>query len=290
MQPQAVIPFGGVPQPPEDAARAAIIPAPLEATVSYGHGAALGPASIMAASLNMELFDEVLGYEPISRGILTRAAVNVRPPVAEVLGRIAGAVGRELDAGRLPVVLGGEHTVTLGALQALVERRGPDFTVLCLDAHLDMRAEYEGDPLSHACVMRRAMDMGLAARWVGSRSCSAAEAAYCRQQGLEPAWAHQVHADPRWLERCLAGLEGPVYITLDVDGLDASVMPATGTPEPGGLSWTQADAWLRAVCAGRQVLGLDIVELAPLAGQPAWDFTAARLLYRALGYILKDMA
>jgi len=278
--------FSELPNPPEEGARAAIIPAPLEATVSYGHGTALGPAAIIFASQQLELYDNVVDRQTMDLGVITRPAVNVSPPLEAALARIEAAVGHELDAGRLPVLLGGEHTVTVAALRALVKRRGADFTVLSLDAHLDLRDSYEGSPYSHACAMRRALDLGLEVRHIGARSCSLAEMDLIRARGMEPLWAREVHNDPDWLQKAVAGLEGPVYLTLDVDGFDASVMPATGTPEPGGLSWPQVTTWLEAVCARCPVVGLDVVELAPLMGMTAWDFTAAKLVYRALGLAL----
>jgi agmatinase len=286
--PTQVITFGAMPQPLEAEARAAIIPVPLEATVSWGHGTALGPAAIMYASASMELYDEFLGQETYRQGIITRQAVDVRGSMEVVLERVERAVGAELAAGRLPAVLGGEHSLTLGALRAMVKKYGTNFTVLCLDAHLDLRQEYEGDPYSHACVMKRALDLGLAVRHLGSRSCSVGEAELVKERGIKPMWARLVHQDPGWLEQYLHGLTGPVYLTMDVDGLDPAVVPATGTPEPGGLSWPQVTTWLAEVCRRHPVLGLDIVELAPLAGQPASDFTCARLLYRALGLALKE--
>ncbi len=280
--------FLGVPPPPEDQARAALIPVPLEATVSYGKGTSLGPAAILLASAQVELYDELLDQEPYTRGILTRPRVGVQGSVEEVLERVEAAVAAELEAGRLPALIGGEHTVTLGALRALVRKRGPDFTVLVLDAHLDLRERFDGTPYSHACVMRRALELGLEVRHLGSRSCSAEEMELVRRRGLRPTWARTVHQDPAWLEAALEGLEGPVYLSLDLDGLDPAVIPATGTPEPGGLTWNQVSDWLVAACRGRQVVGLDIVELAPLPGQALSDFTAARLLYRALGLALEE--
>ena len=285
-----LIPFMGEPLPAENQAKAALIPVPLEATVSYGRGAGLGPAGLLMASSQVELYDELLDLEPVSFGILTRPRVAVAGELEQVLDRIQDAVAAELKAGRMPVLVGGEHTITLGALRALVDSRGPDFTVLVLDAHLDLRDEYEGTPYSHACVMRRALDLGLKVRHMGSRSCSREEIALVRELGLKPAWARGVHQDPAWLEKALEGLHGPVYISLDVDGLDPALMPATGTPEPGGLSWNQVSDWLVAACRGREVVGLDIVELAPQPGQILSDFTAARLLYRALGLALREKA
>ncbi|MFZ5584810.1 MAG: agmatinase [Thermodesulfobacteriota bacterium] len=285
---QTLLTFGNVPQPPADQARATIIPVPLEATVSWGEGTGLGPAAIMNASANMELYDEILGQETYRLGILTRSAVDVTGALSAVLERVQAAVAAELIAGRLPVLLGGEHSLTLGALRALVAKHGPGFTVLSLDAHLDLREEYEGEPLSHACVMKRALDLGLMVRHLGCRSCSVEEAALVRARGLKPMWAHQVHTDPAWLEKSLDGVEGPVYITLDVDGFDPAVVAATGTPEPGGLFWPQVAAWLAEVCRRHPVLGVDVVELAPMRAHPASDFTCARLAYRAIGLALKE--
>lgn len=278
-----------MPRPALNQCRAAIIPAPLEATVSYGGGTALGPAAIILASQNLELYDEMLGSQPVDQGIYTHGAVDVRGSLTQVVERIQEAVASELEGGRLPAVLGGEHTVTLGALQALVERQGTEFTVLCLDAHPDLRDTYHGRSLCHATVMRRALDLGLEVRHLGIRACSAGEARLINDVGLNPLWAHELHADPHWLDKALRGLRGPVYLSLDLDGLDPGIMPATGTPEPGGLSWQQVNAWLAAVCGRHQVLGLDLVELAPLPDQPAWDFIAARLLYRALGLIFRGV-
>lgn len=280
--------LGGIAQPREDQARAAIIPAPLEAAMSYGPGTAQGPLAILQASCHMELYDELLEMEPCGLGILTRPALDVSGQVPRVLDRIQAAVRAELEAGRLPALLGGEHTVSLGALRALKEHRGADFTVLVLDAHLDLRDSYEGNKLSHACVMRRAMDLGLSVRHLGTRSLSAKEAKFIKEQAIEPVWAREVNQNSRWLDKALAGIQGPVYISLDVDGLDPGIMPAAGTPEPGGLDWHQLSRWLVAVCARHEVLGLDLVELSPIPGQPAWDFTAARLLYRALGLSMRE--
>ena len=282
-----IITFGGVPQPDLSQAAAGIIPAPLEATVSWGEGTRLGPAAIMLASSQMELYDESLGEETFRRGIYTHTALRVDGSVAQVVDRIEAAVAAELAAGRLPVLLGGEHTVTLGALRALKAARGADFTVLSLDAHLDLRDTYEGNKLSHACVMRRAVDLGLAVRHFAARSCSMQEAEFIAREGIEPLWAERIHRDPNWLDAALEGLSGPVYLTLDVDGFDSSLMPDTGTPEPGGVFWHQVALWLEAVAARCPILGLDVVELAPTIRTPACSFTAARLVYRATGLALR---
>jgi N1-aminopropylagmatine ureohydrolase len=284
-----VITFCNQPQPDMARCRAAIISAPLEATVSYGGGTALGPAAIILASQAMELYDEVLDASPVQEGIYTHGVVDMRGGMGQAMVNIQRAVAQELEDGRLPVLLGGEHTVTLAALEALVDMRGPDFTVLCLDAHPDLRDTYRGLSVCHATVMRRALDLGLEVKHIGIRSCSGGEARLIKNLELNPLWARDLFDDPQWLERALDGVSGPVYLSLDLDGLDPSIMPATGAPEPGGLTWQQVNAWLDAVCSSFEVLGLDMVELAPLAGQPAWDFTAARLLYRTLGLIFRGV-
>jgi agmatinase len=234
----------------------------------------------------MELYDEVLMAEPIDKGILTLPAVDVRGGSEKALERIEAVVAKELEAGRLPAMIGGEHTVTLGALRALTKKRGADFTVLVLDAHLDLRESYQGTELSHACVMKRALDLGLDVRHLGARSCSAPEARLVREKGLKPMWAHLLRKNPDWIKESLSGIKGPVYLSLDLDGLDPSCLAATGTPEPGGLYWHELTDWLLAVAEEHEIIGLDVVELAPLAGQAVSDFTAARLLYRALGLAL----
>ncbi|KIX15122.1 agmatinase [Dethiosulfatarculus sandiegensis] len=278
--------FGGIPGPHPEKARASLIPVPLEETVCYRSGTSLGPAAIVMASCQMELYDEVLMTQPIDQGILTLPAVDVRGGSEKALARIEEAVAKELEAGRLPAMIGGEHTITLGALRALTSKRGADFTVLVLDAHLDLRESYEGTELSHACVMKRALDLGLDVRHLGARSCSAPEAALVKEKGLKPMWAHMIRKNPDWINTSLSGIQGPVYLSLDLDGLDPSCLAATGTPEPGGLYWHELTDWLLAVAEKHEIIGLDVVELAPLAGQAVSDFTAARLLYRALGLAL----
>ena len=282
-----IITFTGEKQPRPDEARAAIIPVPLESTVSYGRGTSLGPAAIMQASSQIEFYDQELEMETIRLGILTLPRVDVAGDIQLVLDRVEQAVSEQLAEGRLPVVLGGEHTVTLGALRAMVKHYGSDFTVLVLDAHLDLREEYEGTKFSHACVMKRALDLGLKVRHLGARSCSLEEAQLVSKRKMSPIWASEVHNQANWIEKSLTDVTGPVYVSLDIDGLDPSCMPATGTPEPGGLSWYQVNDWLIEVCRRYQILGLDLVELAPISGQHAWDFTAARLLYRAMGLALR---
>ena len=201
-----------------------------------------------------------------------------------MVARVERAVAWILEQGKLPVVLGGEHSITTGAVRAVV-RRYPGLSVLQIDAHADMRERYLGSPHSHACVMRRVREM-VPAVSVGVRSLSEEEAGDLEAQPV-PLWSvRQFRAlEGRW-EPILAALTDHVFVTFDLDGLDPSALPATGTPEPGGLDWYEAVDLLRAVSKRSRIVGFDVVELAPLPGQVASDFLAARLVYRLIGLAL----
>jgi len=293
---------------PEEARRPAasrvhVLPVPLERTVSYGAGTAAGPAAIIEASRQVELFDRALGGEPaLAYGIHTLPPIPVeRGTVEEILARVQAAVAGIAAAGKLPVVLGGEHTVTIGPVRALAAARGgargTPLAVVQVDAHADLRGEYQGSPYSHACVMRRLVEeTGCELTQVGIRSLCAEEDAFIKGQPgrVRTFFAEEIHADPAggWLGELAARLAGrSVYLTIDVDGLDPSVVPATGTPEPGGLSWQQATALLETVAAAAgRIVGIDCVELAPSPGLHAADFAVAKLLYRAISLAVRRRA
>ena len=293
---------------PEEARRPAasrvhVLPVPLERSVSYGAGTAAGPAAIIEASRQVELFDRALGGEPaLAYGIHTLPPIPVeRGTVEEILARVQAAVAGIAAAGKLPVVLGGEHTVTIGPVRALAAARGgargTPLAVVQVDAHADLRGEYQGSPYSHACVMRRLVEeTGCELTQVGIRSLCAEEDAFIKGQPgrVRTFFADEIHADPAggWLGELAARLAGrSVYLTIDVDGLDPSVVPATGTPEPGGLSWQQAMALLETVAAAAgEIVGIDCVELAPAPGLHAADFAVAKLLYRAISLSLRRRA
>jgi agmatinase len=278
-----------------DTSRVHVLPVPLEETVSYGGGTRRGPQAIIDASKQVELFDRAFrGEAALSYGIHTLPAVSIEPgPIEAVLDRIQAAVAAIAAAGRLPVVLGGEHTVTLGPVRALhaAHRGAADapLAVVQVDAHADLRDAYHRSPYSHACVMRRLVEeTGCALTQVGVRSLCAEEDAFIRDHSgsVRTFFADEIHADASggWLAELSDRLRGRrVYLTIDVDGLDPSIVPATGTPEPGGLSWRQAMALLEALTgAAEEIVGIDCVELAPLPGLHAADFAAAKLLYRAI--------
>jgi agmatinase len=256
-------------------ARAVIVPFGLEASVSYGAGTAAGPAAILKASQQLELYDDELGREAyLDYGVAALREPAIATPIAAALEQVQGLVEAVLAAGKFPLVLGGEHSLTAGAIRPLLVRH-EDLVVLQFDAHADLRDGYLGEAYSHAAAMRRVLDhAGVSLIQVGLRSVAATEAAYKDQA----AW------DIDGLVRQLTGR--PLYISFDIDALDAAVMPATGTPTPGGLGYWQALALLRRACAAGRVVGADLVEFAPIASLHAYDYTAAALAYKLLNYAL----
>lgn len=271
------------------AARAVVIPFGLEASVSYGGGTAAGPAAILAASRQLELYDEELGCEPyLDYGVAAVAEPRIVASQSGALDQLAGLVAPVLDAGRFPLVLGGEHALTAGAIRPFAERH-KDLVVLQLDAHADLRDGYLGEHYSHASAMRRVLDHpGVSLVSVGIRAVSAEEVAFydANRDRITIHWAKD---QARWdLDEIVAPLRGrPVYITFDIDALDAAVMPATGTPTPGGLSYWDALKVLRRACQAGNVVGADLVEFAPIPGFHAYDYTAAALAYKLLSYALR---
>lgn len=270
-------------------ARCVVIPFGLEASVSYGAGTSRGPAAILAASHQLELFDEELWREPYKDyGIAAVRAPIIAPTIAAALAQLSALVSKVLDAGRFPFVLGGEHALTAGAIAPFAERYG-DLVVLQFDAHADLRDGYLGERYSHAAAMRRVLDYErVRLVSVGIRAISAEEVAFleANRGRIQIHWAKdQEHWDIAEIVRPLAGR--PVYVTFDIDALDSAVMPATGTPTPGGLSYRTALAILRAAAeAAGQIVGADLVELAPVPGLHACDYTAAQLAYKMMSYAL----
>jgi len=271
-------PFFDLAPPGPETPGTVIIPAPYEGTVSYGRGAAQGPRAILRASWEVEHYDQELGQE-------MHPALSSLPPLrlpkdpAQAIARVGQAAAKILDRGRRPLLLGGEHSLSLGAIRA-VQRRHPEITVLHLDAHGDRRDQYDGTPFSHACVMRRVTELGLPVVSVGLRSISEEEHHWIRGKGQKVFWADEIKRDPGWIKAVIRSLGRELYLTLDVDVLDPAEMPATGAPEPGGLSWSDLLDLIRGLAASRKkILGLDLVELAPIPGLHAPDFLCARLLF-----------
>lgn len=282
-------PDGGVIAP--EAAKAIVIPFGLEMTVSYGSGTAEGPAAMIQASQEMEMFDDEFWYEPIAKyGIATLIEPRIEEPIAKALDQLEGLVECVLKEGKFPIVFGGEHSLTAGAIRPFA-RRYPDLVILHFDAHADLRDGYLGEPYSHAAALRRVMDQPghdhLKLLSFGIRNISKGEIPYLESNAerIRIFWAREKKS---WdLSKAAEWLRGKsIYISFDVDGLDASLMPSTGTPEPGGLFWDDVMPILRLAAESGTIVGADVVELAPIEHWHAPDFTAAKLAYKILNYAL----
>jgi agmatinase len=262
-------------------AAAAILPVPYDATSSWLKGADGGPEALLAASQQVEVWDIETASEPWRHGIATLAPVECEAQPEDLTAQVRERVGRIFDQGQLPVVVGGEHSVSIGAVLAAAERF-PDLSVLQIDAHADTRESYQGSRFSHACVMARVRERCPIVQ-VGIRSVDTTEIESLDVDRVF--WAHDIAAatSDAWMTRALDLLTPNVYVTIDVDGFDPSVIPSTGTPEPGGLDWYQVTDLLARVARHRQVVGFDLVELLP--GHPPSAFTAAKLIYRFLAEI-----
>jgi len=288
-QPSLPFNFGGLSgeHATYEKARAVVVPVPLERTTTYARGTRKGPCAIIEASRNMELYDEELRVETYRQfGIHTLEEMETSEGSLEfVLGQIHTTVLGLLKDDKFPVLLGGEHSLTPPAVAAAA-RKFPDLTVLDIDAHADLRDSYQDNRNSHACALRRVVEICPAVQ-VGIRSLSAEEAEAIPRLKTKIFWAQEIAGRPaaEWAEKVVEALSPRVYLTFDLDGLDPSILPATGTPEPGGLSWEQVTGLIREVARRRTLVGMDVVELLPTPGLHASDFLAAKLVYRILGYV-----
>lgn len=267
--------------------RVAIIQAPYDKTTTYIHGAVNGPAAIIDASAYMERFDDELGQETFKTGIHTMEFLAIQDLSPEdMVDKVYAQTLDLLKANKFPVMLGGEHTVSVGAVKAFKETY-PDISVLQLDAHYDLRDVYFGSRLNHGCVARRISEICPIVQ-VGTRSMSKEDKEYLSGSAngrVKSFSVYDILEMPMWKDAVSNALSENVYITIDLDVFDPALVPATGTPEPGGFGWYEALSLLREVTKDRKVVGFDVVELCPIKGNIASDFLAAKLIYRLLGYI-----
>jgi agmatinase len=260
-----------------------VLPAPLELTTTYMKGTGNGPLALLEASRQVELWDDELKVKTVRAGIATLPLMEFKGLSPEqAMEALELRTGEILDEGKMPAVIGGEHSLTTGVIRAFA-KRFPGLSVLHLDAHADLRESYEGSPLNHACVMARVGEM-VPFVSAGLRSLSPEEADKIDREGLVVFDMHTLRRNPDWSVSAIRALSDTVYITLDLDVLDPSVMPAVGTPEPGGMMWYPLLDFLKDVFASKRVVGVDMVELCPSVDPGAGAFTAAKLLYRMLGY------
>ncbi len=272
-----------------DNARVLLLPIPLEATVSYGGGTANGPAALIEASQQVELYDREFDAEPaLDYGVHTLPALDLPDEPAAAVDAITAAVAAAAATGKLVVGIGGEHTVSVGFGRGLLQAIDGPLTVVQIDAHSDLRDEYDGTPYSHACIARRLLEDARIEQvlQLGIRSVCSEEVHFARANPdrIGVWYSEQVHAGD-WIEELRERIQGRnVYLTIDVDGLDPSIVPATGTPEPDGLQWQETLNILRVVAQASTIVGLDCVELAPVDGHQVADFAVAKLLYKAITY------
>jgi agmatinase len=261
--------------------KAAILSAPFDSTSTWKKGADKGPAAILEASAYVEHYDIETDSSIYTRGIHTYPKPITGKTPEELIPAIAHVVSACIADDKLPVLLGGNHTVSIGGVQGIYEQtRG--FSVLQLDAHADLREEYEGSRFNHACVMARIKEFVPIVQ-VGLRSMESTEKTAGDPRRMF--FAHEIYQHNEWIKECISLLEETVYITIDLDVFDPGIMPATGTPEPGGLSWYQVLGLLKAVCREKRVIGFDVVELCPGENHGP-IFLAAKLIYKCLSYIL----
>jgi agmatinase len=260
-----------------------VLPVPLDRTTSYAAGTRNGPHEILTASAHLELWDEELNVDVHPVGIYTLPEMEFPFESLEaVMAEIRRVTSAIVEGDKFPVILGGEHSITGPVVGAMAERH-PGLSVLQIDAHADLRDTYMGSPFNHACAMRRALEFARCTQ-VGIRSLSPEEARVIHTLPTEIFYDVSMRRDEDWIERVVDSLGETVYITIDCDGMDPAIMPAVGTPEPGGLSWYELLAVLRRVIESRRVVGCDLVELCPIPGLVAPNFLCARLIYKILTY------
>jgi agmatinase len=259
-----------------------VLPVPLEKTVSYKGGTSLGPKAIINASQNMELFDEEFFVSTCTRGIHTKNEINCDQKIEKVMLEIEEESFKILNDKKFLCVLGGEHSVSQAPVKA-AKRLYKDISVLQFDAHLDLRDAYLGDKYSHASVMSRVEEDAPIVQ-VGIRSFSEEEYEKIKNGNYNIFYAKDIHDNKSWFNRAIERLSDNVYITFDIDAFDPSIIPGTGTPEPGGLSWYLVCDFLKEVFFNRNVIGVDIVEVAPQESSSVSEFVASKLLYKMMTY------
>lgn len=274
-----------------DAAKVVILPIAYEATTTYRRGCENGPAAILDASQQVEYYDEELDREMWPVGIYTHEAIadtrNGHPVSSEEMLQVTQSTVQKLIAdGKFVISLGGEHSITTGIVEAYrAANPNEPFTVVQIDAHGDLRQEYEGSIHNHACVMRRIVDMGLPTVQIGIRSLCKEEADLIKAKQLAVIRAREIATQPDWMDRAIAGIQTQkVFLTIDLDGIDPTLIPAVGTPEPGGLNWYALLTFLQRVFNTHEVIGCDVMELAPIVDSVVSEFTAAKLVYKLIGY------
>lgn len=281
--------FGGLDEEQANISKARVLvwSVPFEKTVSYGVGTKNGPEAIIGASRNMELFDEEVGGETSRIGIHTLPPIDADREPEEMMQVLYKEAGRLLRLGKFICMLGGEHSISAPVIRAHKDVY-QDLSVLQIDAHADLRDAYDGTPHSHASVMRRVVEFCPAVQ-VGIRSLSAEEALAIPSLPTRVFFAKDIVGRVEWIDEVVASLTEAVYLTIDVDGLDPSIIPTTGTPEPGGLMWYDVVRLIERVARRRCIVGMDVTELSTSPDNNSPSFLTAKLIYKTLGYVFRDL-
>jgi agmatinase len=266
-----------------ETSKAAILPVPYEKTTTYVKGTVKGPQAILDASRNMELYDEELDKDISKVGICTLDELKIEEKPELMVNIVHEDVKKIINDEKFLIVIGGEHSITVGCVRAFAENYD-DFSVLQLDAHTDLREEYDGTKFSHACAMRRTKELCKNIVPIGIRSLCDEETDFIKNNKMKIFFAKDIYDNDDWFNDAVSKLSKNVYITLDLDVFDPSIMPSTGTPEPGGLWYYQVLKFLRKVFEERNVVGFDVVELCPNENNKSPDFTAAKIIYKMIGY------
>jgi len=274
--------FGYLPQEYSEAANAeiVIVPVAYDGTSTWVKGADKGPAAMIESSVNMELYDIETDSEVFKKGIFTEETTGGDISTVEMIDAVHGITRYYLEDNKFVVVIGGEHSVSIGSIQAHA-KHFQNLTVLQLDAHADLREEYNGSKYNHACVMARTKELCPIVQ-VGIRSMDSSEKESMDKAGV--LFAKDIYNKKDWIKKVISKLSENVYITIDLDVFDPSIMPSTGTPEPGGLLWYDVLELLKSVCEKQNLVGFDVVELCPNSRTTAPDFMAAKLIYKLLSY------
>ncbi len=269
---------------PLEKAAFVIVPVPYEMTVSYGGGAGRGPDAVIESSVQLELYDEEAGFEIWKKGFFTCEPVKFVKSEKEFFPKMEKAVDELLSSCKaFPFFIGGEHSITQALLPPFIKRH-KNLSILHFDAHADLRPSYHGSVHSHASALYPASRTNKVVQ-VGIRSIGAEERKFVNSGNVRTFLMHENLNIDKLVKNVLKELTDTVYLTIDVDGFDPSVMPATGTPQPGGFGWYEAMKLFRSVCENKKVVGCDVVEVAPFKFSPVTEFNAAKLIYRIAGYL-----
>jgi len=279
--------FGNLPDrySGEKTSKIIILPVPYDGTSTWIKGADRGPEALLSASANLELYDIETDTEVFRKGIFTDDPVNEKESPDKLVNAVYRRVRYWLSRGKFVVTLGGEHTVSIGAIRAYAENI-PGLSVLQIDAHADLRNEYEGSRFNHCCVMARVGEICPFVQ-AGIRSMDSSEKVNMRKEKV--IWSYEIIENDLWIDKVINLLTERVYVTFDLDAFDPSIMPSTGTPEPGGLTWNSVMKLFSKLTVEKKIVGFDVNELCPIKDLKAPDFLAAKLVYKILSYRFKDI-